>query len=196
MVKSLPAILSSCATTEELKLHTPPKASTEMTLDKMSHVLSIVLLILSSAQAQLGKCLQYYILGTSNVCTDSVYMAGLQIGFSEVDYQQQEDRGCIFVVVFHEGVLSQDVFLNIHPLTVEQYEERGFVLPPLPRFAHLPDPAECKQNSWPYSMLLIIMYSNDYITVLQLTLRDKTSTMKSKVSLYYVIVHDRTYQSA
>lgn len=79
-------------------------------------------------------------------------MAGLQIGFSEVDYQQQEGGGCIFAVVFNEGVLSHDVFLNIHPLTVEQFEERGFALPSLPRFAHLPDPAECKWTSWPCNM--------------------------------------------
>ena len=66
------------------------------------------------------------------------------MSFSEVDYQDSEDAGCIDVVVSREGGLSHNLVISIHPMTYRQFADRDLTLPDLPQFKYLPDPAECE----------------------------------------------------
>lgn len=69
-----------------------------------------------------------------------------QIGFGEVDYRQRESEGVIDVVVTKIGLLQSDLYLNVIPLTYDEFLQSGYKIPDDSTFMTLPDPAECKFN--------------------------------------------------
>lgn len=72
------------------------------------------------------------------------FSAEVHIGFTTTNYQENESEGCLKVAIARRGKLNKDIVVGIHPMTYQQYIERGFTLPHLPHFQYLPDPAECK----------------------------------------------------
>ena len=86
-------------------------------------------------------------MGHSGLICILVYASGkAQIGFGEVDYRQRESEGVINVVVTKIGVLQSDLYLNVIPLTYDEFLESGYEIPDDGTFSTLPDPAECKFN--------------------------------------------------
>lgn len=66
----------------------------------------------------------------------------LELFFGEVDFREIEGEGAIRATVIKEGPLMSDLCLDIIPLTYEEFDSRGFELPPERRLTR-PDPAEC-----------------------------------------------------
>lgn len=67
----------------------------------------------------------------------------LEIYFAEVDFREIERQGAITATIIKEGPLMSDLFLNIIPLTYNEFDARGFDLAPERRLDR-PDPAECE----------------------------------------------------
>lgn len=68
----------------------------------------------------------------------------LEIGFGEVDFYEEEGAGNITVSIIKEGQLNFDLYLNIIPLTFEEFDRRGYEVPEERRNVQRPDPAECR----------------------------------------------------
>lgn len=66
----------------------------------------------------------------------------LHVRFTDLNYYENEDDGCLQVVVSQVGVLSEDVVVSILPMTYWQFHNNSFTLPRPPPFNHLPPPAE------------------------------------------------------
>ena len=63
--------------------------------------------------------------------------------FGEVDFAEVEGEGAITVSILKDGILTSDLFLDIMPLTYDEFDARGFPLDE-DRRKDRPDPAECK----------------------------------------------------
>ena len=84
------------------------------------------------------------IVGSMNIsnCSFSLY-AELRIFFAEVDFREVEGVGAITASIIKEGVLLSDLYVNIIPLTYEEFDARNFQLDENRRQGR-PDPAECE----------------------------------------------------
>ena len=71
-------------------------------------------------------------------------LAMLEIGFGEVDFYQEEGNGNITVSIIKKGPLNSDLYLNIIPLTFDEFDARGYMVPEERRNVQRPDPAECR----------------------------------------------------
>ena len=71
-------------------------------------------------------------------------LATVQIGFGEVDFQEEEGNGNITVSIIKEGQLNSELYLNIIPLTFDEFDARGYMVPEERRNIQRPDPAECR----------------------------------------------------
>ena len=67
----------------------------------------------------------------------------LEVYFGEVDYREIEGTGAITASIIKEGQLMEDLYLNIIPLTYNEFDARGFELSP-ERMRDRPEPAECE----------------------------------------------------
>lgn len=63
--------------------------------------------------------------------------------FGEVDFAEVEGEGAITASILKDGILTSDLFLDIIPLTYDEFDARGFDLDD-ERRKDRPDPAECK----------------------------------------------------
>lgn len=63
--------------------------------------------------------------------------------FGEVDFAEVEGEGAITASILKDGILISDLFLDIMPLTYDEFDARGFPLDE-DRRKDRPDPAECK----------------------------------------------------
>ena len=86
---------------------------------------------------QLLKCEHYF------SALDIASFPVLEVYFGEVDYREVEGTGVITASIIKEGLLMEDLYLNIIPLTYDEFDARGFELTPERRLDR-PDPAECK----------------------------------------------------
>lgn len=60
-----------------------------------------------------------------------------------MDFAEVEGEGAITVSILKDGILTSDLFLDIMPLTYDEFDARGFPLDE-DRRKDRPDPAECK----------------------------------------------------
>ena len=67
----------------------------------------------------------------------------LRVVFAEVDFREIEGVGAITATIIKEGPLLSDLYMNIIPLTYEEFDVRGFPLGEDQRRGR-PDPAECE----------------------------------------------------
>lgn len=72
-----------------------------------------------------------------------MYVA-LEVYFGEVDFREVEGEGAITASILKDGKLLSDLYLNIIPLTYDQFDAQGFILDPERRADRPEDPAECK----------------------------------------------------
>ena len=72
-----------------------------------------------------------------SVCID------LEVFFAEVDFRETEGEGAIRASIIKEGPLVSDLYLDIFPLTYDEFDSRGFTLD-ADRRQERPDPAECE----------------------------------------------------
>ena len=77
--------------------------------------------------------------------------------FTEVDFREIEGVGKIEASIIKEGPLTSDLYMNIIPLTYNEFDARGFPLDE-DRRRERPEPAECKQNQYSISALLLYTY--------------------------------------
>ena len=86
-----------------------------------------------------------------------------------MDYYENENNGCLEVVVIRYGMLSEDVVLAVHPMTYQQFNHS---LPDLP---HLPDPAECKRDLKLHTATITVMCKQTPLCIYkQMRMGDKT----------------------
>ena len=67
----------------------------------------------------------------------------VRVVFTEVDFRMIEGTGQITAFIIKEGPLISDLYMNIIPLTYDEFDARGFQLDEVRR-QERPDPAECK----------------------------------------------------
>ena len=68
---------------------------------------------------------------------------GLQYGFGQVDYTRSEPNGVMVEVVKRQPNVG-DFVLTVTPLSFDQFDSMGLVLPVDLPIDDRPDPAECK----------------------------------------------------
>ena len=71
---------------------------------------------------------------------------GVEVFFSELDYQVVEGERAFEVVVTKTGFVQSPLFLTLTPLTFDQFRQGRYPLPNEPVFDELNtiNPAECK----------------------------------------------------
>ena len=76
---------------------------------------------------------------------------GVEIFFSELDYQVVEGERAFGVVVTKTGSLQSPLFLTLTPLTFQEFRQARYPLPNEGVFNELSiiDPAECKSSLLP-----------------------------------------------
>ena len=66
----------------------------------------------------------------------------LTLGFSAVDFNEEEGTGSVMVRVRKTGTNAENLVVTVTPLTYDEFDSMGFAQPS--EIQRQPDPAECK----------------------------------------------------
>ena len=80
----------------------------------------------------------------------------LTLGFTQVDFNEEEDTGSVMVRVRKTGANAENLVVTVTPLTYDEFDSMGFTQPS--EIQRQPDPAECKYLDYLCIVVIVILY--------------------------------------